>query len=68
LNCINNQKGVTVKDIPAKEFIQEYAKFLKKGNKIRIPEVSLLIPTMQWHKRLAQDSAFFMMCLVLPID
>merc|ERR1711935_445710 len=38
LNCINNQKGVTVKDVPAKEFIQEYAKFLKKGNKIRIPE------------------------------
>merc|ERR1712078_187601 len=30
--------GVTVKDVPAKEFIQEYAKFLKKGNKIRIPE------------------------------
>ena len=38
MNCINNQKGVTVKDVPAKEFIQEYAKFLKKGNKIRIPE------------------------------
>jgi len=38
LNCINNQKGVTVKDVPAKEFIQEYAKFLKKGNKIKIPE------------------------------
>lgn len=40
MNCINKQKGVTVKDVPAKEFIQEYAKFLKKGNKIRIPEVS----------------------------
>jgi small subunit ribosomal protein S19e len=38
MNCINKQKGVTVKDVPAKEFIQEYAKFLKKGNKIRIPE------------------------------
>ena len=29
-----------MKDVPAKEFITEYAKFLKKGNKIRIPEVS----------------------------
>merc|ERR1719197_2322095 len=38
LSLINNQKGVTVKDVPAKEFIAEYAKFLKKGNKIRIPE------------------------------
>ena len=38
MNCINSQGGVTVKDVPAKEFIAEYAKFLKKGNKIRIPE------------------------------
>jgi len=38
LSLINNQHGVTVKDVPAKEFIAEYAKFLKKGNKIRIPE------------------------------
>ena len=47
MSLINNQKGVTVKDVPAKEFIQEYAKFLKKGNKIRIPEVSLTHSTCE---------------------
>ena len=33
--------GVTVKDVPAKEFIEAFAKHLKKGNKIKMPEVSL---------------------------
>ena len=32
--------GVTVKDVPAKEFIEQFAKHLKKGNKIKMPEVS----------------------------
>ena len=32
--------GVTVKDVPAKEFIEAFAKHLKKGNKIKMPEVS----------------------------
>jgi ribosomal protein S19E (S16A) len=29
-----------VKDVPAKDFIEAFAKHLKKGNKIAIPEVS----------------------------
>lgn len=40
LNIINNQqKKCTIKDIPAKEFIEAFAKYLKKGNKIKMPEV-----------------------------
>jgi len=35
---INQQMGVTVKDVPAKEFIEHFAKHLKKGNKIKMPE------------------------------
>lgn len=37
---INNTNRVTVKDVPAKEFIEAFAKHLKKGNKIKQPEVS----------------------------
>lgn len=29
-----------VKDVPAKEFIEAFAKHLKKGNKFKIPDVS----------------------------
>jgi ribosomal protein S19E (S16A) len=32
---------VNVKDVPSKEFIDAFAKHLKKGNKIKIPEVRL---------------------------
>ena len=35
---INRQMGVTVKDVPAKEFIDAFAKHLKKGNRIKMPE------------------------------
>ena len=36
---INTGKGVTVKDVSAKEFIDAFSKHLKKGNKVKIPEV-----------------------------
>lgn len=32
--------GITVKDVPAKDFIEAFSKHLKKGNKIKMPEVS----------------------------
>merc|ERR1712224_445352 len=35
---INNQQKCTVKDVPAKEFIEAFARHLKKGNKIKMPE------------------------------
>jgi ribosomal protein S19E (S16A) len=36
--------GVTVKDVPAIEFIEAFSKHLKKGNKIKMPEVSSFAP------------------------
>jgi ribosomal protein S19E (S16A) len=36
--------GVTVKDVPAIEFIEAFSKHLKKGNKIKMPEVSPVAP------------------------
>ena len=36
---INKNGGVTVKDVSAKEFIETFAKHLKKGNKLKMPEV-----------------------------
>lgn len=37
---INNSGAVTVKDVSAKEFIDSFSKHLKKGNKIKMPDVS----------------------------
>merc|ERR1712196_506115 len=33
-----NRKGLNVKDVPAAEFIEAFARHLKKGNKIRMPD------------------------------
>ena len=37
LDVINN-KGWNVKDVPAAEFIEAFARHLKKGNKIKMPD------------------------------
>ena len=37
---LNAHHGVTVKDVPARDFIEAFAKHLKKGAKIKIPVVS----------------------------
>jgi len=37
LAVINSHHGVTVKDVPARDFIEAFAKHLKKGNKIKMP-------------------------------
>ena len=42
---INQQMGVTVKDVPAKEFIEQFAKHLKKGNKIKMPDWAVYYKT-----------------------
>jgi ribosomal protein S19E (S16A) len=31
-----------VKDVPAKEFIEAFSKHLKKGNKVKMPDVSFV--------------------------
>merc|ERR1719198_764879 len=38
LGVINTHHGVTVKDVPAHEFIEAFARHLKKGNKVAVPE------------------------------
>jgi len=40
-----NPNGNTVKDVPAKDFIEAFAKHLKKGNKIAIPEWGSYVKT-----------------------
>merc|ERR1740139_432426 len=40
-----NPNGNTVKDVPAKDFIEAFAKHLKKGNKIAIPEWGQYVKT-----------------------
>mmetsp|Transcript_31874 Transcript_31874/g.31140 ORF Transcript_31874/g.31140 Transcript_31874/m.31140 type:complete len:116 (-) Transcript_31874:233-580(-) len=38
LSVINNRSAVNVKDVNSKEFIKQFAKYLKNGNKIKIPD------------------------------
>lgn len=40
IGILNSHHGVTVKDVPAKDFIEAFAKHLKKGSKIKMPAVS----------------------------
>ena len=37
---INRSTKVNVKDVPARDFIEAFAKHLKKGNKIKMPDVN----------------------------
>ena len=39
---INDTNRINVKDVPAKDFIEVFSKHLKKGNKIKMPEVSAI--------------------------
>ena len=39
-----NNNMVTVKDIPASEFIKEYATFLKQNNKLDVIYIFIKIP------------------------
>jgi len=40
-----NSHGNTVKDVPAKAFIEAFAKHLKKGNKIKVPTWASYVKT-----------------------
>ena len=42
-----NKKVNTVKDIPAREFIEVFANHLKKSNKFKIPDVSALLQSLE---------------------
>ena len=45
LNCINSQKGVTVKDVPADEFIKACADYLKRQPKFDVPKYHDIVKT-----------------------
>eukprot|EP00490_Sorites_sp_Unknown_P027778 CAMPEP_0114652610 /NCGR_PEP_ID=MMETSP0191-20121206/9140_1 /TAXON_ID=126664 /ORGANISM="Sorites sp." /LENGTH=146 /DNA_ID=CAMNT_0001867245 /DNA_START=11 /DNA_END=448 /DNA_ORIENTATION=+ len=45
LASLNKNGGVTVKDVPAKEFIEAFSKYLKKGNKFKMPEWATYVKT-----------------------
>ena len=46
------QKALTVKDVPAKEFIATYAEYLKRSNKLEIPPWADYVKTGK-HKELS---------------
>ena len=41
LRHINSNKGVTVKNVSAEEFIKAFAAFLKKSGKFKVPELAV---------------------------
>ena len=45
LRHINSNKGVTVKDVSAEEFIKAFAAFLKKSGKFKVPEWAVYVKT-----------------------
>ena len=45
LSQINSHHGVTVKDVPAEDFIKAFSAFLKKSGKFKIPEWSIYVKT-----------------------
>ncbi|KAM3131275.1 hypothetical protein pb186bvf_016593 [Paramecium bursaria] len=45
LHSQSNNKFYIQKDVPAYDFIREYAEFLKKNNKIKIPEWGSIVKT-----------------------
>merc|ERR1712166_823758 len=42
---LNAHHGTTVKDVPARDFIEAFAKHLKKGNRIKMPEWAVYYKT-----------------------
>ena len=45
LAILNSHHGTTVKDVPAADFIEAFAKHLKKGNKIKMPDWAVYYKT-----------------------
>ena len=45
LAILNAHHGTTVKDVPARDFIEAFAKHLKKGNRIKMPEWAVYYKT-----------------------
>merc|ERR1712048_1129615 len=50
---------VTLKDVPAGKFIEAYAEFLKKSNKIELPSWVDLVKTGHYHELAPYDDDWF---------
>merc|ERR1711953_863064 len=50
---------VTLKDVPANKFIEAYAEFLKKSNKIELPKWVDLVKTGHYHELAPYDDDWF---------
>ena len=40
MKCINDLRGVSVQDVPADQFINEFAAYLEKSGNFIVPKVS----------------------------
>ena len=40
MKCINDLRGVSVQDVPADQFINEFAAYLEKSGNFVVPKVS----------------------------
>merc|ERR1712170_319015 len=60
-NMIGRKDGdmVTLKDVPAGKFIEAYAEFLKKSNKIELPSWVDLVKTGHYHELAPYDDDWF---------
>merc|ERR1712139_198300 len=50
---------ITLKDVPANEFIAAYAEFLKKSNKLNVPSWVDLVKTGHYHELAPYDEDWF---------
>lgn len=51
--------GVTVKDVPAQEFVQAYAQHLKRSGKIRVPKWADLVKTATYKELSPYDPDWY---------
>merc|ERR1712113_784334 len=60
-NMIGRKDGdmVTLKDVPAGKFIEAYAEFLKKSNKIELPSWVDIVKTGHYHELAPYDDDWF---------
>jgi len=52
-------RGVTVKDVPAKEFVVAYAKYLKRSGKLDVPKWADIVKTASFKELAPYDPDWF---------
>jgi len=56
---MSQKVGVTVKDVPAQEFVQAYAQHLKRSGKIRVPKWTDLVKTATYKELSPYDPDWY---------